>query len=711
MKTLLILISVATHQVAGSPVEKVVDLLKELQANLENDQKVEQEMFDKYACWCEETTAKKAFLIKKAREKIQAMSTTILQLKGIVAVRTAELAELAKRIAENEETAKSATAVRQKGNGEFMTEKVELEEATDALERAIGVLSGAGAKKSLLQGGDASGEAARQRAAASVRSLVHLLPARTSLTPKQLSAIESFAEFEPVPADASAAASQQSATIQGILKDMYDTFAGDLQKQTAAEGAAQRKYEDFMAELAEQMRHMKKQVEEKEREKAEASVQLAEAMQILDDMQKQMDADIEFFDSTKAGCEAKHEEWMDRSKARKEEIEGIEKALEILTSDDAKELFGKAIKPGKETMLLQVSKELSSRAPAMKAYNALKVQAQKAKSLRLAALAATVRTVGVGHFDKVIKEIDKLIQTLKDEEKEDINQRDWCKDEYQQNELKQAKLKWKIESNEAMITKLEKRIEKLTEAITQTVEEIEATKKEIKEMEDVRKEENADFVQAKKDDEACIKLLHEAIDVLSEYYKNNKIEMGPIQGSVKLVQEKEEPPDATFSKKGSRKNESKGIISILTMLIEDLEDEIQNGIKNEVATQGEYEKNLDAAHNLVEKLEEEKDSLEEDKADTSTKKDDEEAKLSENKEDFKSAEEYFKKDLEPDCEWMFNAFEERVEKRKAEMEGLVKAKEYLSGAAPPAMLETSKISADTADDNRFDQISFELLRR
>merc|ERR1719301_328315 len=116
-----------------------------------------------------------------------------------------------------------------------------------------------------------------------------------------------------------------------------------------------------MAELAEQMRHMKKQVEEKEREKAEASVQLAEAMQILDDMQKQMDADIQFFDSTKAGCEAKHEEWMDRSKARKEEIEGIEKALEILTSDDAKELFGKAIKAGKETMFLQLENDSSMR--------------------------------------------------------------------------------------------------------------------------------------------------------------------------------------------------------------------------------------------------------------------------------------------------------------------------------------------------------------
>jgi len=433
----------------------------------------------------------------------------------------------------------------------------------------------------------------------------------------------------------------------------------------------------------------------------------------LEDTQKAMEADIEFFDTTKAGCKAKDEEWMARSKARKEELEGIEKALEILTSDDAKELFGKAIKPGKETMFLQLDQAKLLGTPAVKAYNALKIQAKKSKSLRLAALAATIQTMGVGHFDKVLEEIDKLIDVLKEEGKEDIKQRDWCKDEYQKNELKQADLKWKIDNNEAMITKLEQRIEKLVETINKTIEEIESTKKEVKEMEDTRKEENEDFVQAKKDDEDVIELLQKAVDALSEYYKGNKIEMGPIQGSVKLLQE--EPPDATFSKKGSRKNESKGIIAILTMLIEDTEDEIKNGIKDEAAAQTEFEKQLAAAKKLIETLEEKKVNLEEDKSNTETKVDDENAKLTENKEDLKTTEDYKKDDLEPDCEWMFKNFEERVEKRKAEMEGLVKAKEYLSGAAPPSdsvfpkesMLEISKSS----NHNNFQQISFDHLRR
>merc|ERR1719160_325555 len=233
---------------------------------------------------------------------------------------------------------------------------------------------------------------------------------------------------------------------------------------------------------------------------------------------------------------------------------------------------------------------------------------------------------------------------------------------------------------------------------------------QMKKMTEERTDENEAFLAAKKDDEGAIALLEQAIDALSSYYKKNKIEMGPIQGSVKLLQEPEfevskwQAPDATFKDRGARKNESKGIISILTMLKEDLEDEIKNGIKDEAAAQTEYEKQMEAARKLIESLTERKVNLEEEKAKTEEKKEDEEGKLAENQENLAINEEY-KKSITPDCDWMLNSFEERREKRKAEMDGLVKAKEYLSGAAPPAMVETSV----SFDDNRLSQIGFEGL--
>ena len=72
-------------------------------------------------------------------------------------------------------------------------------------------------------------------------------------------------------------------------------------------------------------------------------------------------------------------------------------------------------------------------------------------------------------------------------------------------------------------------------------------------------------------------------------------------------------------------------------------------------------------------------------AETEQKRDDEEETKKSNEEKLALNEEYLKS-IKPDCDWMLNSFEERRQKRKAEMDGLVTAKEYLAGAAPPAMV-------------------------
>merc|ERR1719231_2034590 len=289
-----------------------------------------------------------------------------------------------------------------------------------------------------------------------------------------------------------------------------------------------------------------------------------------------MKADTIFFDETKAACQAKADEWAERVRARTEELAGINKALEILTSDDAKALFNKSIKPGKETSFLQIESESQ---PQAKAYKALKEYATKAKSLRLAAIAATLRTGG--HFDAVIAEVDKMMATLKAEEKGDIEQRDWCKEETFKNEQEASRYEYKIERTDAKIMKLTAKREELEGTLQATIQSIMNTKDDIKAMEDARKEQHAAFESAKSDDEGAAKLLAAAIESMTAFYKNNKIAQGEIQGAAQaLVQEPvfevsaDQAPDASFSSAGKSGGESKGIVSIMTMIKEDLEDEI-----------------------------------------------------------------------------------------------------------------------------------------
>merc|ERR1719157_519909 len=129
--------------------------------------------------------------------------------------------------------------------------------------------------------------------------------------------------------------------------------------------------------------------------------------------------------------------------------------------------------------------------------------------------------------------------------------------------------------------------------------------------------------------------------------------------------------------------------------------EVKNGVKDEAAAQTEYETAKAAAEKLIETLEEKKVNLETDKAKETTKKEGEEETLAGNNEKLSLNEEY-KKSITPDCDWMLNSFEERREKRKAEMNGLVTAKEYLAGGTP-SMLQASA----HFDDDKLQQIGFE----
>jgi len=696
----------------GSPVEKVVKLLEELKKDLYADQKAEQQIYDKYACWCETASGVKGAMININGAKIVALGQKVLELKGLVAVLYKEISDYSTKIAENEGTQKSSEAVRKKENAAYMAAKAELETQIAALENAITVLAKA-TGTGLLQGGSKLLAAQKKKA---VETVLLSMPTGGNVNPKHFNAIQSFVqELEKGATDASSF-TPASATVQGILKDMYDTFTAELESNNADEAKSQRDFEDLTASLTGEKDHATGVVTKKEEEKAAAEKELADTVQTLDDTKAQQDADIEFFDKMKGGCLAKYEEWTARKEARIEEMKGIDEALKILTGDEARALFAKSIKPGMETMLLQfASDSTSATQAATKAYNVLRAEARRAHSLRLASIAATVRSMTGGHFDAVIKEIDKMMQELKDEGAKDVKDRDWCKAEYQTNSEEHADLTWKIERNDAAITKLDTTITATVEEITATVEEIETTEKQIASMESERKDEHKAWQQAKSDDEMAIKLLEKTVDVLSSYHKKHKTFLQEQWKGPEFERSQFEAPEAEFSSKGARKNQSAGIIGILTMLIEDSYAEIKNGTADEIAAQTEFEKNVAAAKKLIGDLTSKKENLETDKASLESTKADEEADLKTNEEDLGINEEY-KAKIAPDCDWILNSFEERRQKRKAEMNGLVTAKEFLAASFVQGSARSDKMmknfwNSDEGSPNQLEMMTFEQLRR
>merc|ERR1719444_430629 len=638
-------------------------------------------MYDKYACWCEKTSDRKAQAITKAQDDLRDLGQLILKLKGKVATLIAEIAELGQMIKENEAAQAEATSIRQKENEQFMEETTEMKDVLRALGRAIIVLRDGVKKDSFLQ--ESSG------ARSAVSAVARVLPITKAAKFKDVSLLKEF-----VSVHAGTKYTPQSASIQGILKDMFDTFSGDLESTTEVEAKRNKHFEEFIAEKQQELTEMKELVSEKKQQKAEAEAMLADSTQEYDDTEAQLKADIKFFDEMKEGCEAKHEEWSDRSALRKMELEGISKALEILTSDEARELFAKSIKEGKETNVdeskdtgVKISLlQLSGGLPVGKAYESLKASAKKAHSLRLAALAARLHETKVGHFDEVIEAIDKIIAELKEEAEEDIDKRDQCLEEYQKIESTVKKTEWLIEKNEAKIAKLEALLKALNKEKDETLEAIEKVKEDIKTMKKTREDENAAFKEAKKDDQDAIKLLLEARKVLKEYYDKNDVALGKIQGGEgELLQapdfeQGDQAPGAEFSGKGARKTEAKGVVSLMTMIIEDLNDEIKNAMTAEEKAQAAFEEALKTAEALQKELEEKVVTLDDQIAKKEEDLSDEEKDLKNNEDDLKKELDY-KKEITPDCDFIINAFHSRAKMRTMEMDGLTEAKEFLSGAS------------------------------
>jgi len=167
----------------------------------------------------------------------------------------------------------------------------------------------------------------------------------------------------------------------------------------------------------------------------------------------------------------------------------------------------------------------------------------------------------------------------------------------------------------------------------------------------------------------------------------------------------DQAPDADFSGKGSRKGEAKGIVSILSMVIEDLQDEVANGMKAEASTQLEFEKMLSSAETLQSDLETKKDNLEQSISNLGEEKTDENKAMEGNNEDLKDEKDY-KAKIQPDCDWIVKAFSGRASARDAEMGGLETAKEYLVGAGGSLVQKRA-----TFDDAAFSRIGFLSLDR
>merc|ERR1719375_273466 len=296
------------------------------------------------------------------------------------------------------------------------------------------------------------------------------------------------------------------------------------------------------------------------------------------------------------------------------------------------------------------------------------------------------------------------------QEKDDQEERDWCKEETFKNEQEASRYEYKIEKHDTKLSKLNRRLEDLENAKVDAVTMIQETNDNIESMETNRIAEHKAFATAKSDDEQAVEVLGSALEALGAFYKNNDVDQGEIQGGAKAFVQVQKPefevsedqaPDATFSSAGKSGGESKGILSIMTMIKEDLEDEIKNGVKGEKKAQAEFEAELGAAKKLIKELTLKKTNLESDIASVNSEIGEVEVEKEETNALLQEEKKYLM-EIKPDCDFMLKQFQTRRDARAEEMQGLIDAKGMLLGAAMPAV---AMVQAPAFDDHELEGLS------
>merc|ERR1719159_607498 len=131
--------------------------------------------------------------------------------------------------------------------------------------------------------------------------------------------------------------------IMGILKQMEETFQKDLSAAQKEELSALIAFNNLRAAKLAEIDAQTKQKDAKEAQLAQATADKAQAEQDIEDTKAALSADQQFLMELKKNCKIADEEYAARTKIRGEELVAIGEVLKMLTSDDARDLFGKSV--------------------------------------------------------------------------------------------------------------------------------------------------------------------------------------------------------------------------------------------------------------------------------------------------------------------------------------------------------------------------------
>eukprot|EP00747_Dinoflagellata_sp_TGD_P140424 gnl/TRDRNA2_/TRDRNA2_176011_c0_seq23.p1 gnl/TRDRNA2_/TRDRNA2_176011_c0~~gnl/TRDRNA2_/TRDRNA2_176011_c0_seq23.p1 ORF type:complete len:685 (+),score=245.50 gnl/TRDRNA2_/TRDRNA2_176011_c0_seq23:68-2122(+) len=578
----LLCLHAAAEEPAGpTPIQKVVKLLEEMRTTVNKEADEDKEAYDTYKCWCVTNEKEKTEAIANAEATIEELTAFLEEAAGTEGRLKTEIAALEADLADDTDALETATAMKEKETAEFEADEAYMKQTLASLKDAIEVLS----KVQLLQKSNKADGATALLQVRSVlervqpkfrgvmqRDLMDFLGAAKHLAPsKQAAFLDAKQPIEGGGAAAGAKSyNSRSGEIFGVLGAMEDQFKADLTAAQKEEMMAIIQFQKLKAAKTSEISAASKQKDQKETELTDTVAKAAQAKEDLEATKSTLTADQAFMADLTKNCELADQEYADRVKIRNEELLALAETLQIVTSDEARDLFGKTIS------LLQVDSANQDRLTAkvrarMKAMKKIVRTAAKHKNWALAGLAVKVQ---LETSDPMVDHaLDTMLARLQKQLKEETEKFDACNVQIDETEDN-------MKVNRREHDDLDDTHKQLSNTIATLTDEISVLKKDVEDMEialkqagETRKTENLNFQQGVSDQRATIKILTMALDRLKEFY-----------GFVQEGKTAAPPRPGGFSKNKS----SGGVMQMIAKIISEAEIAESNYVLGEKDAQGEY---------------------------------------------------------------------------------------------------------------------------
>merc|ERR1719181_870148 len=457
-----------------SPVTRVVELMEGLVKKIHADGDAEQELYDKFKCWCKKVINAKTTTIAANEARTDELAQYIDDLESGRIELTSERSELEAEIKGLEKTIEEETTMREKEHEDFLAAKDEMDKAIAALKSAIEVLKEGTAPASLVAQLKKVERVGQGFLAKNDLSELHKILDVPTADWKKLNREATFKKKYEA----------RSGGIQDVLKDMLKTFEDNLEEATAAEEKAEADFDALMEAKKTQLSTAKQALLDKSGEKGARGEALAASKEEKEDLEGQNERDAGYLSDTKKTCEERATEWDERKKLRAEEIAPIQEAIGILHSDDARDTFKKSFDSQGLffTQLNQLRHKHPHQGQQKSALSLMRQLASSSKDVRIAGIVAALAMKKeepnpvdsmtdeelANPFTEVIQMIDDLIAELETEEGDDLKTKEQCEKERMENTQEAKKVAKEIDTNVETIDRLTAQIE----AANKTIQEI-----------------------------------------------------------------------------------------------------------------------------------------------------------------------------------------------------------------------------------------------